>query len=88
WFSVTGAVTYLDPKYDSFKGAACVSYDTVRCPVSPITGRIPNTRDLSGEKPAGIPEWSATVTGTLTHDFGRVNAYLRGEWDYSSKIQL
>ena len=30
--ALTGAVTYLDPKYNSFTGAACVNYDTVRCP--------------------------------------------------------
>ena len=54
--SLTGAVTYLDPKYDSFTGAACVAYDTVRCPVNPATGLRPSFRDLSGERPAGHSE--------------------------------
>jgi len=89
WFSVTGAFTYLDPKYDSFVGAACVDYDTVQCPINPATGLRPNFRDLTGRRPAGIPEWSATISGTLNHTFGNgVAAFLRGEWDYSSPTQL
>lgn len=82
------ALTYLDPKYDSFKGAACVIYDTVRCPVNPTTGLMPNFRDLSGDKPAGIPEWtgtfSATLAGPIAHN---ISAYLRGEYDYQSDTQ-
>ncbi|MES2058609.1 MAG: TonB-dependent receptor, partial [Pseudomonadota bacterium] len=35
FLALTGGLTYLDPKYDSFAGAACVNYDTVRCPVNP-----------------------------------------------------
>lgn len=89
WFALTGAVTYLDPKYDSFTGAACVDYDTVRCPINPATGLRPNFRNLSGQRPAGIPEWSASVSGTFNHDFGNgVSAFLRGEYDYSSNVQL
>ncbi|MDB5704124.1 MAG: TonB-dependent receptor [Sphingomonas bacterium] len=89
WFSLTGAVTYLDPKYDSFTGAACVNYDTVRCPLNPTTGLRPNFRDLSGQKPAGIPEWSGSASATLSHVFENGwGAALRGEYDYTSKTQL
>ena len=87
--ALTGAVTYLDPKYDSFTGAACVNYDTVRCPVNPATGLRPSFRDLSGQRPAGIPTWSFSTSATLSHDFtGDISAYVRGEFDYMSKFQL
>ncbi|MET3759921.1 TonB-dependent receptor [Sphingomonas sp. UYEF23] len=89
WLSLNGAVTYLDPKYDSFTGAACVSYDTVRCPINPLTGLIPNFRNLTGTKPTGIPEWSSSVSAVISHTFSpSVSAYLRGEYDYTSKFQL
>jgi iron complex outermembrane receptor protein len=89
WLALTGAVTYLDPKYDSFTGAACVNYDTVRCPVNPATGRRPNFRDLTGDKPAGIPTWSVSTSATINHDFGNgYSGYARAEYDYTSKTQL
>lgn len=82
------AVTYLDAKYDSFTGAPCVNYDTVRCPVNPATGLRPNFRDLSGDKPAGIPTWSGTFTATLGGNLtDNLSAYLRGEFDYVSDTQ-
>ena len=88
FLSFTGAVTYLDPKYDSFTGAACVNYDTLRCPLNPATGLRPNFRNLTGDRPAGIPKWSASASATLSHDIASgVNAYLRGEYDYTSKFQ-
>ena len=89
WVALTGAVTYLDPKYDSFTGAPCVNYDTVRCPINPATGRRPNFRDLSGQTPAGISKWSFSTSATVTHEFGNgLNAYLRAEYDYASNAQL
>ena len=87
--ALTGSVTYLDPKYDSFTGAACVNYDTVRCPVNPATGLRPSFRDLSGQRPAGIPTWSFSTSATLSHDLTNdIGAYLRGEYNYTSKFQL
>ncbi len=89
WLSLTGAVTYLDPKYDSFTSAPCVNFDTVRCPIDPATGRRPIFRDLSGTRPAGVPEWSASVSATVSHDLGDgLNGYVRGEYDYTSDTQL
>ena len=89
WLSWTGAVTYLDPKYDSFTGAACVDYDTVRCPINPATGLRPNFRDLTGQRPAGIPTWSASTSATINHSFGNGwGFYVRGEFDYTSDVQL
>ncbi len=89
WLSLTGAVTYLDPKYDSFTGAACVNYDTVRCPLNPATGRRPNFRDLTGDAPAGIPTWSLSTSATANHNFGNgYSGYLRVEYDYTSDTQL
>jgi iron complex outermembrane recepter protein len=87
--ALTFSATWLDPKYDSFKNAPCVNYDTVRCPVNPLTGRIPVFRDLTGQKPAGISEWSISTSATYTHNFGGgISAYIRGEYDYASKFQL
>ncbi|MDB5712541.1 MAG: TonB-dependent receptor [Sphingomonas bacterium] len=89
WLSLTGAVTYLDPKYDSFTTAACVDYDNVRCPINPATGLRPNFRDLTGQRPAGIPKWSASGSATISHSFGNGwGFYLRGEYDYTSNTQL
>ncbi|CAN5136940.1 TonB-dependent receptor [soil metagenome] len=89
WLSLTGAATYLDPTYDSFTGAPCVNYDTARCPVNPLTGLRPNFRDLTGDKPAGIPKWSLSTSATISHDLGHGwEGYLRGEYDYTSKTQL
>ena len=89
WLSLTAAATYLDPTYDSFTGAACVNYDTVRCPVNPATGLRPNFRDLTGDKPAGISKWSLSTSATFSHDLGKGYAgYLRVEYDYTSKTQL
>jgi iron complex outermembrane receptor protein len=89
WLALTGAVTYLDPKYDSFTGAACVNYDTIRCPVNPATGLRPNFRDLTGDKPAGIPKWTFSTSATFSRDLGEnYSGYLRVEYDYTSKTQL
>ena len=86
WLSLSAALTYLDPKYDSFTGAACVNYDPV-CNVDPVSGF--RTRDLTGKKPAGIPEWSGTFTASVTHHLGtNWEAELRGEYDYASDTQL
>ena len=88
WFSLNAGVTYLDPKYDSFLRAPCVIYDTARCPLNPATGQRPLFRDLSGERPAGISKWSLSTSATINHDFGTFGAFLRGEYDYASKVQL
>ncbi len=89
WLTLTGAATYLDAKYDSFTQAPCVAFDTVNCPVNPATGLTPNFRDLSGQRPAGIPRWSLSTSATFTHDFGGgYGGFLRGEYDYASPTYL
>lgn len=89
WLTLTAAATYLDAKYNSFTQAPCVSFDTVNCPADPTTGAIPPFRDLSGQRPAGIPRLSASVSATVTHDFGSgYSGFVRGEYDYSSPTQL
>ncbi|AKM07844.1 TonB-dependent receptor [Pelagerythrobacter marensis] len=58
----TFALTYLDPKYDSF----------------------PNSTlgDLSGTRPAGIPEFTLATSATYTHEFGMTGNALIGRLDY------
>ena len=89
WLALTGGLTYLDAKYNSFTRAQCVSFDAVQCPVNPVTGARPQFRDLSGRRPAGIPKWSASTSATISHAFDNgLSAFVRGEYDYSSKVQL
>ena len=89
WLALTGSATFLDAKYDSFTHAPCVSFDTARCPVDPNTGLAPAFRDLSGQRPAGIPKWSLSASATLNQDFGGgFTGFVRAEYDFSSKVQL
>ena len=89
WLNLAASMTYLDPKYDSFTGAACVTYDTVRCPLNPATGLRPNFRDLTGDTPAGIPKWNFSTSATINRDVAENwQGYARVEYDYSSKVQL
>jgi iron complex outermembrane recepter protein len=89
WLALTGSATYLDAKYDSFTHAPCVSFDTVQCAVDPNTGQMPAFRDLTGQRPAGIPKWSLSASATLNQDFGGgLTGFLRAEYDFSSKVQL
>lgn len=77
---LTAALTYLDPIYDSFVGAACADFD-------PACQNGEVTRDLSGTKPAGIHEVSATFTGTYTHDFDNgMEGFIRAEYIYESEV--
>lgn len=81
--SLFGAVTYLDPVFDSFTMATCPtpgSLDPERC------GAGQRFRDLSGERPGGTPEWTVSTNATYTHAFSdRVSAYIRGEYYYVSE---
>jgi iron complex outermembrane receptor protein len=89
WLALTASATYLDPKYDSFTGAACVNYDTARCPLNTSTGLRPNFRDLTGDRPAGIPKWSLSTSATISHELGKgYGGFARIEYDYVSKTQL
>ena len=89
WLNLAASMTYLDPKYDSFTGAACVTYDTVRCPLNPTTGLRPNFRDLTGDTPAGIPKWNFSTSATINRDVAENwQGYARVEYDYSSNVQL
>lgn len=55
----TAAATYLDPKFDRFTGGSAFSPNFTVVPT-----------DLSGERPAGVPEWSVALGGTYTIDMG------------------
>lgn len=89
WLALTAGLTYLDAKYNSFTRAQCVSFDPVQCPADPVTGARPQFRDLSGRRPAGIPKWNASTSATISHNFENgLSAFVRGEYDYSSKVQL
>lgn len=88
WLALTGSVTYLDPKYDSFTHAACVSFDVARCPI--VNGQFVSPfRDLSGTKPGDVAEWTASMSATISHEFGGgIDGYLRGEYDYTSSTLI
>lgn len=89
---VNAAVTYLDPVYDSFLRAPCVIFDLALCAIpagSPPGTRAPQFRDLSGQRPSGIPEWSGNVSATYTQEFGGgYTGFARGEFVYQSNTPL
>jgi outer membrane receptor protein involved in Fe transport len=65
------AVTYLDPLYDDFVGAAGVDGPT----------------DLSGTRPAGIHEWSTNSSAVYNFALAGARGYLRVEHIYEDEVQ-
>ena len=77
--TVNLAITYLDPKYDSFPQGVSIG--------GPNLTLVPT--DLSGTRPAGIPEWSLSVGGTYTHELNdAVKLLFRGDYQYNSPTQI
>lgn len=69
---LTFAGTFLDPIYDSF-----------------VNGPAPGggITDLSGERPAGIPETSLNIGANFYYFIGdNAEGYLRADWQYESEV--
>lgn len=76
-------LTYLDPLYNSFTRAACVSFDTAHC------GAGQQFRDLSGTRPDGISKWSINLNAAYNVEFGGDwKGFVRGEYIYASNTPL
>ncbi|MEM1404107.1 MAG: TonB-dependent receptor [Pseudomonadota bacterium] len=73
---LTAAATYLDAEYDRFTGGSAFSPGFVVVPT-----------DLSGERPAGIPEWSVALGATYTFELTNGNS-LRLHADYFSESEV
>ena len=65
--------TWMDPTYDSFVGAEGPNGPT----------------DLSGQKVAGVSEFSMNLSGTWTFDiFSNASGFIRGEYIYDDEVQV
>ncbi len=69
-FSVAG--TFMDPKYDSFKGAEGPNGPT----------------DLSGTRPAGVHPTSLSTAVTYKWEHGAYTGFVRADYQYESKVQV
>jgi len=70
---LTFAGAFLDPVYDSF-----------------VNGPAPGggITDLSGQRPAGIPETSLNIGANFYYPVGdNAKGYVRGDWQYESEVQ-
>jgi iron complex outermembrane recepter protein len=77
--TLNGAVTYLDPKYDSFPTGGAIVAGTYT--VGPV--------NLSGTRPAGIPEFAASMGATYTQPLAHgMKLLLRGDFDYQTPVQI
>lgn len=66
------ATTYLDPEYDDFVGGVGPDGPT----------------DLSGQRPAGIHEWSTNTSGTYNFAIAGADGYLRMEHVFEDEVQV
>ncbi|MEQ1510087.1 MAG: TonB-dependent receptor, partial [Sphingopyxis sp.] len=73
--TMTVAVTYLDPLFDSF----------IRSGIF-VNGV---EQDLSGQVPAGIPEWSVKLGAAYVHEFNSGTTLTgRVDYQYDSEVQI
>ena len=75
----TAAVTYLDAEYDSYAGGSAFNPATL--------GVVPT--NLTGRRPAGIPEWNVVIGGTydLVFDSGEVLTF-HADFLHESNTQI
>ncbi len=74
----TAALTYLDPKFDSFSGGSALT---------PAFGVAP--ANLTGARPAGIPEWAVSVGGNYSYEFaGGTSLNFHADYQLESNVQI
>lgn len=77
--TLNGAVTYLDPKYNSFPAGGAIS----------LPNYTVTAANLTGTKPAGIPEFTVSIGGTYTRPLtDKIKLLLRGDFNYQSPVEL
>jgi outer membrane receptor protein involved in Fe transport len=69
---VTFSGIWMDPIYDSF----------------PLAEGPDGPTDLTGTKPAGIPDLSINTSATWYFDIGSAQAFIRGEYIYEDEVQV
>ena len=76
--NITASLTYLNPKFDSFTGGSALT---------PTFGTAPT--DLSGKRPAGIPEFSIAVGGTYTAPISdRAKLIFHADYNHESNVDI
>jgi len=73
------SATFLDPKFDSFDGG--------QLPRGALF-QADGTPGLTGLQPAGIHELSAVIAATYNFDLGDREAYVRGDFQFESDVQI
>ena len=77
--TLNAAVTYLDPKYDSFSNGGAIVAGTYTVGAANLTGTVP----------AGIPQFALTVGGTYTHQINSsLKLLFRTDFDYQTPVQI
>lgn len=86
--TLTAAVTYLDAEFDDFTGAA-PNLRTDDNFADPTIGDNVSSQDLSGQRPAGIPEIALSLGANYGHDFGNgITGFIQGDWQFESNVQV
>lgn len=70
WFSLRASLAYADGRY--------ASYPAGPCPIEQ-TGAATTRCDLTGKGLPGLPKWSGSAGGEITHDVGAIQFYLRAD---------
>jgi len=78
-FTINTALTYLDSKFDSYTGgSALVPGSFATLPV-----------DLTGQRPAGIPEWALNFGGTYTAELGGgTELVFNADFSHEGNVQI
>jgi outer membrane receptor protein involved in Fe transport len=76
--NLTANFTYLNPKFDSFTGGTALT---------PTFATRPT--DLSGQRPAGIPEFALSVGATYTAEFSeRARMIFHADFQHESNVAI
>lgn len=68
--------TFLDPNFDSFTNAP-----------GPVGSPAGTTQDLSGQQPAGISEFSLSLSAQYDFELFGYESYIRGDFQYEDEVQ-
>ncbi len=77
--TLNAAVTYLDPKYDSFPSGGAIT----------LPNYTVTAANLTGTRPAGIPEFAVSIGGTFTQPLtDSIKLLFRTDFNYQSPVQI